>query len=411
VFDEQSESQLVAPAKSFVAAYERLLDDLERALWYDDAGNVVDAYQEYTDAYAEALSDPLVYQRVAGALERLTDALRRALERLDAREQVDGAVARYLEDVGSAWPSLLQSRELDSLVAVATGMATLAWLNGLGSSGLVSPFGATELFPTLSAAHTRPSPPSSDGWNRDVGDAAWAGGDGAPAEPAALSVEDDDGIVWQELSVGDDGQIVQHAASPTAPGRPRDTAPRERKTRADAHPGGASTSDPVALVERAYAEYIEALSAAGAPVSLPDPRVPAPGPPASDARADLGQRSADLTAAYLRLAQGVGSVPDLYLSYARFLGSATELVEHELALVRSYERLMTAAAQGTRPAQLRRAVDAHYHRFIASVREAWEQVEPERLSPDRLSALTATTARAAAIHDAATALGERPFSG
>src|SRR5437870_621862 len=147
MFDGQSDSGLATPATSFVLAYERLLEDLERALWYDDAGNVVDAYQEYTDSYREALSDPIVYQQVAGALQRLTEALSRALEPTEARTQVEEAVARYLDEVGSGWSQLRGgSRDLESLVAVATGMATLAWLDGLGSSGFVSPFGPTELF-------------------------------------------------------------------------------------------------------------------------------------------------------------------------------------------------------------------------------------------------------------------------
>src|SRR5690606_24061621 len=126
--------------------------DLEAALWQDEDG-LAEAYQEYTDAYSEALSDPRVSERVSAALQRLTDALGRSMERPSTRPAVERAATDYLREVGDAWPALRASEsDVEALVAVATGMTTLAWLFGLGASGLVTPFGSADLFGAGGAA-------------------------------------------------------------------------------------------------------------------------------------------------------------------------------------------------------------------------------------------------------------------
>src|SRR5581483_4956763 len=270
MFDGQTES--VAPAATtFVLAYQRLLEDLERALWEDGAGNVTAAYEEYTGAYAEALSDPLVYQRVSSALQGLAEALARVLERADARGLVDEAVSRYLEDVGAAWPELRAGpQDLESLLAVATGMTTIAWLRGAGSSGLVGPFGSSDLLggatPATSfgaggdGAWGEPGDAAANGFGLGSGFGAGSADAGeAAAEPWAAQV-DDDGIVWQELSVGEDGQIVQRPASSAGrpqPGRGGDPGDgRAAAPRADLPPGPSQAgdqADPVELLARAYA--------------------------------------------------------------------------------------------------------------------------------------------------------------
>ena len=220
MFDDARDIAIAPTASPFAAAYERLVADLERALWYDDAGQVDSAYQEYTDACAQALSDPFVSERVARALKRLTDALDQALAAHDARALVDEATTRYLNDVGTAWPALDgRPGEIESLVAVATGMTTLAWLFGLGTSGFVSPFASHDLFgaPATTFGGSPPATLDLTGAGSSNGDRADAAADPAP--------DDDDGIVWQEFAVGDDGEIVQRSATTTAAGDRRAATP------------------------------------------------------------------------------------------------------------------------------------------------------------------------------------------
>jgi hypothetical protein len=409
MFDAQTEHGL-APTTPFVLGYQRFVEEIERALWDDGAGNVSEAYQEYTNAYAEALADPMVYQRVASALQRLTDALAEALERAETRSLIDESVGRYLEDVGASWPELRgDAGDLESLVALATGATTIAWLRGLGASGLVGPFGAIDLL-APEAPQSWSSPAAGDGYAGTDGGGSWSEAGFAAETEGDLEPDsaDDDGIVWQELAVGDDGRIVQRSATPRQ-GSARHSSSNGpsvgRAPAAGAAQSGATTgADPVGRVDRAYQAYVEGLRAAGLPVAPSDGADAAPAPPetgSASARSQLERRSAELTAAYLRLAQGVGSVPDLFLSYARFLGSASELVERELALLGAYERLMTASLRGGRPAQQRQAADLHYRRFLAAVREVWTQVDPAMLPPDRLSELATITARAAAVNERA----------
>ena len=113
---------------------------------------------------------------------------------------------------------------------------------------------------------------------------------------------------------------------------------------------------------------------------------------------DLEQRTADLAGAYLRLASGTGSIPDLYHHYARFLATSTELIEQQLLVVRNYERLIATALRERRPGGLRGDAEQHYRRFLATVRDAWSELDPDELTPERLAALSELTARAATLH-------------
>jgi hypothetical protein len=288
-----------------------------------------------------------------------------------------------------------------------------------------------------SSYHGNGSEPTMDA---DLGGpSSWDAGPDAEAtagaeSPASTDASDDDGIVWQELSIGGDGQIVQRetARPQSGPGQgePR-RAGASRKPSASrggtvgaqtsapttdpAYPGTAGAArapqpDPAQLIERAYATYAEGLRAAGVPVSPSEGIASSPAASASTGAvlSDLEQHRLELTSAYLRLAQGIGSVPDLYASYARLLGTASELMEQQLALARSYERLL-ANARAQRPADLRQAADHHYRRFLAAVRQVWSQVDPSTLPPERLSAMTAGTARGATLHRAAMAAAGHPF--
>jgi hypothetical protein len=395
MYDVSRPLGVTAAAPTFAAAYQRLLDDLEQALWYDDSGNVVGAYEEFTEAYAEALADPAVYQRVSGALQRLSDALADSLQREGARARADEAARHYLRSIGEAWPDLTPEAEsLEALMAVATGMTTLAWIYGLGASGLLAPFGSPGLFGSAAPTDSWTAGPGQG--NGASAGSAWGSGNGGSAAEAPVAdpapAADDDGIVWQEFTVGEDGEIVQRTVTPAAEQAP---APPPRR---QAPAGG----EPVERVERAYAAYVEGLRAAGAPVSMP----PAGEPPA---QSDLEQRTTELASAYLRLTQGLGSLPELVFAYARFLGSSTGLIERELALVRAYERLLEAASQGRRPAQVRHAVDGHYRRFVDTVREAWADLDPGQVPPERLASLAEVTAQAARLYESATGGAQYPF--
>jgi hypothetical protein len=80
-----------------------------------------------------------------------------------------------------------------------------------------------------------------------------------------------------------------------------------------------------------------------------------------------------------------------------------------LALVHSYEQLLRRAAQ-TKPAgDIKRVADTQYRRFLAAVRTAWSQVDPSSLRPEQLSAMTASTARAASLYQAAINMNGPPF--
>src|SRR3712207_2624839 len=253
MLDGPSDLGLASTAETFAAAYQRLVEDLERALWLDESGAVSDAYQAYPGACDQALADPQVAQRVSVALQDLTTALGRALERPEARALVEQAAEGYLRDLGAAWNDL-HAREdaVDGLLAVATGMTTLAWLFGLGSSALVAPFRSASGLGSPGS-----SPAAST--NRHAGTLAPA-----PTPAAEAPAEDDDGILWQEFDVGDDGKIVQHArpaeprqaATPPPPPPPR---PGADHSRAD-HP---SSADPAERVRRAYADYERSLRSLG----------------------------------------------------------------------------------------------------------------------------------------------------
>lgn len=415
---DHSDSGVTSSAGHFAAAYQRLLAELESALWYDDGGRVDSAYQELTDAYAQALADPQVSERVSAALQRLTDALGQTLDREAARSAVEQAAAQYLREVGEAWPHLRASEaDAEALVAVATGMTTLAWLFGLGAAALVAPFASTDLFATNGGGGR---------WTTAVGGApagAWGAPQGdesdvEPAIPVQAQEGDDDGIVWQEFAVGDDGEIVERPAASeggAGPAQPPSgsSGPARGDPGAQAAGRAAPAADPVEMVERAYGAYVEGLKASGAPVAPPaagDARAAPSGAaaPAPEGPLDLEQRTGELTSAYLRWAQGVGSLPELSSAYARFLGSANALMQQQVTLVQGYERLMTLAMLGRSPVQMRQAVDGHYRRFLAAVREAWAGVDPADLPAERLSAMTARTAQAAALHETATGIANLP---
>src|SRR3954447_13639895 len=94
------------PADTFLVAYQRFVEDLERALGIDEAEGVAHAYQAYARVCEEALSEPHVQQRVTSALGDLTAALNRALEHPSARAAIDEAATSYLHEVGGAWAEL-----------------------------------------------------------------------------------------------------------------------------------------------------------------------------------------------------------------------------------------------------------------------------------------------------------------
>jgi hypothetical protein len=373
----------------------------------------------------------------------LTEVLNRALENSEVRGLVQEAAAEYLRLLREAWPRLTsENPDSEAFAAMATGMTTLAYLYGLGNDGFVDYLGATSPF----APATAGSP-----WSRQT-NAAWtdAQGDDSLGETSAdtgraedadeSSAPDDDGIVWQEFSVGEDGQIVQRAAPspmngdrsggsrPDGPsvGTPRDggrdgppasakTADSARQVRASETRagGGAPPADPVQIVERAYAAYVDGLRLAGARLPKDSGRLTsaprADEVSAGSAQSELDQRAAELVGAYLRLAHGIGYAPDAYLSYCRLLATVTELVERQLALVRDYEQLLEKTAQAKQAGNVKQAVDTHYRRFLTAVRTAWSQIDPSSLPPEQLSAMTASTARAASLYQTAINMDGPPF--
>lgn len=412
-----SDIGVAAPASPQAAAYKGLLDQLEQVLPSQDFADATEAYEQYADAYAQAVSDPAIRQRVSSASQRLTEALNRALEDSQVRGTVQEATTEYLRLIEESWPSLTsEGPDGEAFTAVATGMTTLAYLYGLGRDDFIERLGATSPF-----APATPEGP----WSRHLGS-------GQAEDTDDSLTSDDDDIVWQEFSVGEDGQIVQRAVpskvSSNRSGGSRpvgapDAAPRHsdgndpsaaakaagsaRQAPANARRSGhaGTHGDPAKIIENAYADYVEGLRLAGA--SLPTdsdglaPPRRAGGVFASQSQPELHQQVTELITAYLGLAQGMGYVPDPYLSYCRLLANATELAERQVALVHSYERLLERAAQGKRAGSVKQAVDTQYRRFLTAVRAAWSEVDPSSLPPEQLSAMTASTARAASLYQTA----------
>ena len=216
---------------------------------------------------------------------------------------------------------------------------------------------------------------------------------------------DDDGIVWQEFSVGDDGQIVQTTAGATpnvvsGNGDVRSAGDRadrevvgERRRSGRQRRAAPSSDDPVSHVQAALRTYVSGLTSSGFTV---DPWALAPAGHVPTAF-DLERQSADVTASYLRAANGLGSLTDVYGSYARLLGSIAQLVEQHLAHVRRIEQLASTARSA--PARGGSA-DQLYRQFVAATRDAWTRVEPEDLSPEDLATLNEVISEAAALHQA-----------
>ena len=440
----QSDIGVAAQASPQAAAYQALLDQLERVLPPQDFTEATEAYEEYADAYAEAVSDPRVRQRVASASQRLGDVLNQVLEDSQVRDMVHEATAEYLRLVGEAWPGLTtEDPDSETFAAVATGMTTLAYLYGLGSNGFADHWGAASPFApaTLEGSWSRRA--GSSWAEKTDGNSLWgipAGTDQAEdAEESAMP--EDDGIVWQEFSVGDDGQIVQRAApSRASKDRPDGSRPVRSPAAVPRHGGGedgaqasarkagsvgrarareteagedTTPGDPVRIVEQAYATYVEGLRLAGA--RLPEPSDGLAPPPRADEtppggpQSELDRQAAELISAYLRLAHGIGYTADPYLSYFRLLATVTELAERQLALVHTYEQLLQRAAQAKPAGNIKRVADTQYQRFLAAVRTAWSQVDPSSLRPEQLSAMTASTARAASLYQAAIKMNGPPL--
>ena len=438
-----SDIGVVAQASPQAAAYKSLLDQLQQVLPPQDFADATEAYKEYADAYAQMVSDPMVRLRATSASQRLTEVLNRALENSEVRGMVQDAAAEYLRLIGEAWPRLTsENPDSEAFAAMATGMTTLAYLYGLGSDGFVDHLGATSPFTPATlegpwSRHTSSARTAAQG-NDSLGETS--AGTGRAEDADESSAPDDDGIVWQEFSVGEDGQIVQRAAPSPARGErsggsrragpPADpppdggrngpsasakTADSARQVRASETRvgGGATSANPVQIVERAYAAYVEGLRLAGARLPKDSDR-PAPPRPADEASAgsaqsELDQRATELIGAYLRLAHGIGYAPDPYLSYRRLLATVTELAERQLALIRSYEQLLEKTAQAKQAGNVKQAVDTQYRRFLTTVRTVWSQIDPSSLPPEKLSAMTASTARAADLYQTAINMNGPPF--
>lgn len=384
----------VTGADPFESAYERFIAALESA-WPDESQTVANAYQAYTSACEQALSDPLVQDQVSAALNELTDALSYARGRPEARALVDEAARSYLNEVGAAWSELRPDEQgVEALLALATGMTTLAWLFGLGSSPQVTPFG---LGGGLSAGG------SSFGALGDTSE------HDDPPDPA-FAPEASDDIVWQEFDVGENGEIIQRAAKDSvaaapppaadgnADGARAQTRPSPPRARNGAAGSAGTTSrnatdaDPLARARRAYSDYVDGVDALNA-LGIPNPHV------ATDA-ADVNQRTNELLGSYLRLLYGSGSWPDLYGGYARLLESTTELLQRQTSLAQSYEHALQVALR--RHEQMRSAADRGYQRLVGALRDAWSEVDPATLSPRQLAELAELTQQAATFREATT---------
>jgi hypothetical protein len=400
MFDVHSDLGVTA-GEPFAAAYQRLLAALESA-WPDDAQAVASAYQGYTGACEQALADPRVQQQVTAALSELTSVLGQARARPEARALVDEAARSYIDEVGAAWSELRADEAgVEALLALATGMTTLAWLFGLGSNTQVAPFGLAGGLDAAGGpfdAFAEPPEPDHSG--------------------AAATPEAGDDIVWQEFDVGEDGEIIRRTANsspPVSPPPPANHGPAGGGARTETGrsrpaarsgptgPGGptgarsreAPEVDPLERVRRAYAEYadgIQALGGLGIPLGTTTGREAAPA-------ADVNQRTNELLGSYLRLLYGSGTWPDVYSGYARLLESTTELLQRQNSLARSYEHLLQVALR--RHEQLRSAADQRYQRLVGTLRDAWSQIDPATLSPKQLAELADLTGRTAAFGEAA----------
>lgn len=413
------------PSTGSIAAFQHLLDNLQLSLAEGGADrSVVEAYERYGRAMDDVSTDPSAYDRVMGAADALTAAMLNALENPRLDELVDDAVREFLREVAEGFRSLGDDDldvDVDSAVALAAGMATIGWLRSLRSrSG-----------DNVANGRARPDHAAQTTWRsgeHSMEDTVHAD-EGAtidqPAEQPVDRAEDDadqDEIVWQEFSVGEDGKVNRHLGQPVEPrrdwsgmrgpasgdevGTRRGETGSERAGPArEGGPGAArpeAPDSPVEAVDRAYRAFVDGLRAAGLPGSGGEADRMAPSSAWNPQ--ELERSTADLTGAYLRWAQGIGTVPELYLSYARFVGLATELIERQLRLVQEYEHLLGATLRQRGPASRRDAAQL-YERFVAEVRNAWSDVDPTTLPPEQLAAMTARISEAAEIHRRSTETG------
>jgi hypothetical protein len=411
MFDTHSQAGLAGSTNSFITAYGRLLDSVERAMSEAGVdGELAAAHQEYAEVVGDVASMSGVQQRLDVASQRLTDVVSRARAVVSARDTLTEASRVYVQEVGDALPTLYAATpEPEALAAIASGMMTLVWLHGAGIVGAGGLPGANSFLGTSAFG----------AWPAGNGDAAaaaptttWAAGgsfeeDDFGSMRSTASPAGDTEIVWQEFSIAEDGQIRQRAVPSSSheeqassePPRIRPAESSDGETPFARRLGKQSDrrfgDDPVGDVERALSTYQNHLRQLG----WVDPVASAVGQVAPTI---LDATTADLTSAYLRLAQGVGTVPELYASYARFVTSSIQLVERQLALTRTYEQLISAALAGQRPADIRRTADHHYHSFLSEVREAWSRVDIATLTPDQLAAMASSLARAADAQRAAT---------
>jgi hypothetical protein len=368
-------------------AYEALLAKIEAALGYDDLAELTTSYQDYTDTYVGVLSGTVSADVLGATSRRFVEVIGRLVDRHDAVDRLDDATADYFADFADACDRLDGDvPDLESLVSVAAATTLLSWLQVAAEAG-----GRTPPSPPADPFHLQAEeqPMSSSGTEHDLS-------------------ADDDGIVWQEFSVGDDGQIVQTTSGSRAQdnglaangdlGSAADESPepagtrRRRRSERPRHADPAG-DDPVAHVQAALRDYVSGLSSSGFTVDpwalAPTERVPT--------TLELERQSADVTASYLRAANGVGSLTELYASYARLLASISQLVEQHLAHVRRVEQLASTArgVAGRGP-----SADQLYRQFVAATRDAWTRVEPADLSAEDLAAINETVAEAAALHQA-----------
>jgi hypothetical protein len=411
----QSDIGVAAQASPQAAAYQALLDQLERVLPPQNLTDATEAYEECVNAYAQAVADPLIRQRVTSASQRLADVLNRVLDDSQVRGMVHEATTEYLRQIGEAWPRLTtEDPDSQTFAAVATGMTTLAYLYGMASLGFADQLGVTSPFApaTLAGSWSRQA---SSAWTADVGD------DPPWGTPAGTDRAEEGQIVKraapsQASGDGPGGSRPGHSPAaaprhggedgPSASARKADSARRVRARETQARETrageGPTPADPVQIVEHAYAAYVEELQRAEASVPKRSDGLTLPqrgdGGPRGVSQPELDQRTAELISAYLRLAHGIGYAPNAYLSYFRLRTAATELAERQLTLFHSYERLLERAVQATPTGKTKKAVDAQYQRFLTAVRTAWSQVDPSSLRPEQLSAITASTARAASLY-------------
>jgi hypothetical protein len=377
-------------------AYEALLAKIEAALGYDDLAELTTAYQDYTDTYVGVLSGTVSADVLGATSRRFLDVIGRLVDRGDAVERLDDATADYFADFAEACDRLDGDvPDLESLVSAAAATTLLSWLQVAAQAGA-----RTESTASADPFHFQAEEQTmtSSGTERDLS-------------------ADDDGIVWQEFAVGDDGQIVQTSSASPATAQPRsangdlgaaqpesepesvsepvsERAEPRRRRRSERQRHDAPTGrDPVAHVQAALRDYVAGLASSGFTVDpwalAPSERVPT--------TLDLERQSAEVTASYLRAANGVGSLTELYATYARLLASVSQLVEQHLAHVRRIEQLASTARNIPRRGV---SADQLYRQFVAATRDAWTLVEPDDLSADDLATINETVAEAAALHQA-----------